>query len=80
MSAWAQLVNSDGSDEWLELCNKALAEVQSETSRRNAAKIQAAMEEVRVDDWGRGSRSKRPYLQGMEAAMRALLKEALNGE
>lgn len=39
MSAWAELVNSDGSDEWLELCSKALTEVQAETSHRNAERI-----------------------------------------
>ncbi|MFG3014324.1 hypothetical protein ACGFZB_28675 [Streptomyces cinerochromogenes] len=42
MSAWAELVNANGSDEWLELCSRALEEVQRETSRRNAAKIRAA--------------------------------------
>ena len=34
MSAWAKLVNADGSDEWLELCNRALVEVQGETAQR----------------------------------------------
>ncbi|MET9126918.1 hypothetical protein [Streptomyces sp. NPDC004528] len=42
MSAWAEVVNHDGSDEWLELCSRALEEVQRETSRRNAAKIRTA--------------------------------------
>ncbi|MEV7814269.1 hypothetical protein AB0P05_26620 [Streptomyces flaveolus] len=42
MSAWAQIVNSDGSDEWLELCNKALTEVQAETRRKMAAKLRNA--------------------------------------
>ncbi|MEV4228116.1 hypothetical protein AB0J81_13650 [Streptomyces bobili] len=78
MSAWAELVNSDGSDEWLELCNKALAEVQAETSRRNAASIQNVMEEARAADWGRSSRTKRPYLQGMERAKKAIGPEVLN--
>jgi hypothetical protein len=41
VSAWAELVNADGSDEWLELCSRALEEVQRETSRRNAATIRA---------------------------------------
>lgn len=41
MSAWAALVNTDGSDEWLELCNRALAEVQEETLRRAAQKIRS---------------------------------------
>ncbi len=41
MSAWAELVNADGSDEWLELCSRALEEVQRETSRRNAARVRA---------------------------------------
>jgi hypothetical protein len=72
VSAWAQLVNWDGSDEFLKLCNEALEEVQAETSRRNVAKIQADMERVREDDWGKGSRSKRPYLQGMERAKKLI--------
>ncbi|MDH6625750.1 hypothetical protein M2271_003561 [Streptomyces sp. LBL] len=38
MSAWAELVNERDGDEWLELCSRALEEVQRETSRRNAAK------------------------------------------
>lgn len=42
-----------------------------------AEKIQAAMAEVRAADWGKSSRSKRPYLQGMEAAKKALLKEVI---
>ncbi|MER7922154.1 hypothetical protein ABTY96_03285 [Streptomyces sp. NPDC096057] len=74
MSAWAELVNHDGSDEWLDLCNRALLEVQQETTRRNAARIQAAREETRATDWGRSSRSKRPYLQGMERAQRTVMK------
>lgn len=37
-----------------------------------AKKIQADMEEVRAADWGRSSRSKRPYLQGMERAKKAI--------
>ena len=41
MSAWAQLVNADGSDEWLELCNEALKEVQHETARKLAEKIRS---------------------------------------
>jgi hypothetical protein len=32
--AWARLVNSDGSDEFLELCNAALLEIQKETLAR----------------------------------------------
>ncbi|CAO0836089.1 putative protein OS=Streptomyces microflavus OX=1919 GN=Smic_80990 PE=4 SV=1 [Streptomyces microflavus] len=39
MSAWAELINADGSDEWLELCGRALKEVQEETLRRAAWKI-----------------------------------------
>ncbi|MGW2513688.1 hypothetical protein ACWC0A_30695 [Streptomyces scopuliridis] len=47
MSAWAEVVNHDGSDEWLELCSQALAEVQRETSRRNAERIRSGWDEVR---------------------------------
>ena len=39
MSAWIEIVNKDGSDEWLRICNAALTEVQAEQSRRNAKKI-----------------------------------------
>jgi hypothetical protein len=39
MSAWAEIVNADGGDEWLEKCNAALLEVQSETLRRAARRI-----------------------------------------
>ncbi|MEV0444032.1 hypothetical protein AB0I84_45295 [Streptomyces spectabilis] len=41
MSAWGELVTARDGDEWLELCSRALEEVQRETSRRNAAKIRA---------------------------------------
>ncbi|MEV7425177.1 hypothetical protein [Streptomyces sp. NPDC091212] len=75
MSAWAELVRRATSDEELELLSCALEEVQREQSRRDAAKIQRARETVRAADWGRSSRSKRPYLQGMEAAEKAITKE-----
>lgn len=45
MSAWAQIVNSDGSDEWLELCNAALVEIQQETERRLLARLAREAEE-----------------------------------
>jgi hypothetical protein len=45
-----------------------------------AEKIQAAMEETRAADWGRSSRSKRPYLQGMERAKEVLLSEVSDSE
>ncbi|MFE1089567.1 hypothetical protein ACFW5K_19975 [Streptomyces albidoflavus] len=48
MSAWVQVVDADGSDEWLELCNAALLEVQREQSRRNAAKIRNVIAEARM--------------------------------
>ncbi|WP_328742932.1 hypothetical protein OG436_29515 [Streptomyces caniferus] len=44
--AWAEIVNADGSDEWLKLCAAALVEIQAETSRRNARKIRAMDEGV----------------------------------
>lgn len=37
MSAWMELVNANGSDEHLQLCSRALVEVQQETLRRAAA-------------------------------------------
>jgi hypothetical protein len=50
VSAWAELVNADGSDEWLELCNKALAEVQREAGRRIASRIAKLAEDTSNDD------------------------------
>lgn len=41
MSAWAELVNVDGSDEHLALCSRALVEVQAETLRRAARRAEA---------------------------------------
>ncbi|MFE3144766.1 hypothetical protein [Streptomyces scopuliridis] len=75
MSAWAELVSERDGEEWLELLSGALEEVQREQSRRDAAKIQDAMERVRAADWGRSSRSKRPYLQGMEKAKKAITRD-----
>lgn len=54
MSAWNEIVNADGSDEWLELCARALAEIQAETSRRNARKIRAEAPEHYMCDSGFG--------------------------
>lgn len=45
--AWAEIVNHDGSDEWLALCSAGLAEVQNDTTRRNSEKI-------RNHDWPMG--------------------------
>lgn len=41
MSAWPEIVNSDGSDEWLETCYSALADVQRESNHRAAERIRA---------------------------------------
>lgn len=56
MSAWAELVNSDGSDEWLELCNAALAEVQREALWGAAEKIRrhGMLDEAYRPKWLRG--------------------------
>jgi hypothetical protein len=43
-------------------------------------KIRAAMEEARAADWGRASRSKRAYLQGMERAKKVITPEVSNSE
>lgn len=53
MSAWAEIVNHDGSDEWLELCSEALTEVQCEIAHRLAEKIRedAAWDEVNGEKW-----------------------------
>lgn len=37
-----------------------------------AEKVQAARDDVRATNWGRASRSKRAYLQGMERAQRLI--------
>lgn len=71
-------VGSPEYDVWFGLLlDRYRDEVQREQSRRNAAKVQDAMEKVRAADWGRSSRSKRPYLQGMEAAKREITKASL---
>lgn len=44
MSAWAELVNSNGSDEHLELCSRALREVQDAHAHRLAEKIRNSEE------------------------------------
>jgi hypothetical protein len=44
MSAWAELVNSDGSDEHLELCDRVLREVKAEALKS----LLRSLEEVRV--------------------------------
>ncbi|MFF1684660.1 hypothetical protein [Streptomyces sp. NPDC058254] len=51
--AWALLVNADGADEWLQLCNAALVEVQRETrSKALAEAIDAARNEYLPDHTG----------------------------
>lgn len=40
-----------------------------------AEEIQDAMEETQAADWGKSTRSKRPYLQGMERAKKVVLKK-----
>lgn len=83
MSAWhtltAVLVNSRarGTREEAERLAQSILD---KHAHELAAKIQDAMEEARAADWGKSSRSKRPYLQGMERARRALLeKEVKSG-
>jgi hypothetical protein len=39
MSAWTEIVCADITPEWLAMCNRALAEVQAEQRRKDAAKI-----------------------------------------
>jgi len=56
MSAWAEIVNANGSDEWLELCSRALEEVQRETSRRNARRLRTEADTSRVMAWRAGLR------------------------
>lgn len=41
MSAWAEIVCADITPEWLAMCNRALAEIQTEQRRKDAAKIRA---------------------------------------
>lgn len=54
MSAWAQLVNQDGSDEHLSLCNAALIEVQDQYARRLAQAIRSENPD-RSDGWSDGA-------------------------
>lgn len=51
VTAWMELVNTEGSDEHLALCNRALVEVQEETRRRAAALIRSQHAAV-YDDAG----------------------------
>jgi hypothetical protein len=39
VSAWAEIVYADNSEEWTAMCARALAEVQAEQQRKDAAKI-----------------------------------------
>jgi hypothetical protein len=39
VSAWAEIVYADSSDEWRAMCSRALAEVQDGQRRKDAAKI-----------------------------------------
>jgi hypothetical protein len=57
---------------------RALQFVKDEHAHELAEKIENAMEEARAADWGRSSRTKRPYLQGMERAKKAIGPEVLN--
>ena len=41
MSAWPEIVNADGSDEWLQMCSAALVNIQREAGRRAAEEIRA---------------------------------------
>lgn len=50
MSAWIEVVNADGSDEWLETCNAALVEVQRETRRRVRIALLGTTDGDEVDD------------------------------
>lgn len=65
MSAWQDLVNYDGSDEYLALCSAALAEVQQDYAARLARKIRAFAEQ---EDGHLGSTSATVYVQGIRDA------------
>lgn len=41
MSAWAEILYADNSDEWREMCGKALAEVRADHARELTAKQRA---------------------------------------
>lgn len=41
MSAWAEIFYVDITEEWRAMCARALAEVQAEQQRKDAAKIRA---------------------------------------
>ncbi|MEU1074316.1 MULTISPECIES: hypothetical protein [unclassified Streptomyces] len=76
MSAWAELVGERDGDEWLELCSRALEEVQRETSRRNAETIQRDADEVWAENWRGGTRDKRSFVGGMRRGARIISPEA----
>jgi hypothetical protein len=62
MSAWAELVNSDGSDEHLKLCDRALKEVQKEALGR----LLRNLEEVRQQQRQQG------VVEGLDIAIGAI--------
>jgi hypothetical protein len=44
MSAWIELIHRDGSDDYLELCERAMREIQEVHAHRLAEKIRAKVE------------------------------------
>lgn len=46
MSAWLDVVNRDGSDEWLAVCSAALVEVKRETLRQAAARLHKRLDDL----------------------------------
>lgn len=47
MSAWAELVHYEGDDEWQELCDRALKEIQDAHAHKLAEKIRRGWDETR---------------------------------
>ncbi len=77
MSAWAELVNSDGSDEHLELCERALKEVRAEVLKgllRNLTEVrgQRGAERISLPE-GRDRQLKRMgEIDGLNIAIAAV--------
>jgi hypothetical protein len=75
MSAWAQIVNGDGSDEWLELCNQGLAEVRSQRDTEITAWLEKMAREYRST----GSDQHRLQAQALEAMASKIARGAVHG-
>lgn len=63
--SWARLVNSDGSDEHLALCNDALVEIQVEQQRRVLAGLKAEFLRLLTEDSETDDRRRKDFNQAI---------------